>query len=306
VNHTVSNSTTNLDEPRVMQVVLGLSPGGTERLVIELTRRLRSTFGMPVCCLDEEGAWGRALVSEGCDVVALHRQAGLSPSLGLRIAELASARGATILHCHHYSPFVYGALAKLRNRCKVIFTEHGRLNNGPISIKRRVANQLLSRSADRVFAVSGDLKSHLVAEGFSPRQVQVIYNGIEIGPLPSREDRCRARQRLGYGDEDFVVAAVGRLDPVKDLATLVSAAELCARAGARIPFVLFGDGPERQLLEELIRQKRLQSVVRLFGHSDEVRTYLPGADAYLNTSVFEGVSLTILEAMAAGLPVVAT
>jgi len=87
---------------------------------------------------------------------------------------------------------------------------------------------------------------------------------------------------------------------------LVSAAELCARAGARIPFVLFGDGPERQLLEELIRQKRLQSVVRLFGHSDEVRTYLPGADAYLNTSVFEGVSLTILEAMAAGLPVVAT
>src|SRR5947208_1781015 len=144
---------------RVMQLVLSLSPGGTERLVIELCRRLAPTVESVVCCLDEAGEWASQLIDGGVPVVALGRTPGFHPSLALRVAQLLDRHGIDVLHCHHYSPYVYGALATtLKRRVHLVFTEHGRLSNAPPSIKRRWANPLLARLPGQICAVSGDLK----------------------------------------------------------------------------------------------------------------------------------------------------
>src|SRR5262245_45679479 len=95
-----------MSTPRVVQVVLSLSPGGTERLVIEIIRR--SHLPMAVCCLDDEGAWGSALKKEGILVRALHRRPGFHPTLGRQIFDLVKEQRANLIHCHQYSPFIYG------------------------------------------------------------------------------------------------------------------------------------------------------------------------------------------------------
>jgi len=292
--------------PRVLQVVLSLTPGGTERLVVETVKRLRSEFPMAVCCLDDEGAWARELTSCGVPVTALRRKSGFRPSLGRAIARAAKQHEATVLHCHHYSPFVYGCLARVAYGAgHVIFTEHGRLDDEPPSWKRRVANRVLRRLPEAVFAVSDDLRRHMIAAGFSPAVVKVIYNGIDIGPLPDRTARARVRGILGVGEEVLVVGTVARLDVVKDLGALVRATAALSRE-MPVALVVVGEGAERPLLENLAAELSVASQVRFLGHRDDARDLLAGCDVYANTSVSEGISLTILEAMAAGLPVVAT
>ena len=86
--------------PRIVQVVLSLAPGGTERLVIDMTRVLAGRRRCIVICLDEAGAWAPTLAQSGVTVYALHREPGFQPRLPQRIASLARAHGARILHCH--------------------------------------------------------------------------------------------------------------------------------------------------------------------------------------------------------------
>jgi glycosyltransferase involved in cell wall biosynthesis len=292
--------------PRVLQVVLSLNPGGTERLVVELARRLQDEAPAMVCCLDDAGAWAREVEPCGIEVVALERARGFRPMLGRAVAHLARRHEATVIHAHHYSPFVYSCLARLwRPGTRVIFTEHGRLSDTPPSAKRRLANRVLGRFPSRVFAVSEDLKRHLAGEGFATDALEVIYNGIEVGPVPDRKTRSDVRQALGVDDETFVVGTIARLDPVKDLGTLIEAA---ATVRAELPIVvaIVGDGPERPSLEAAARRFGVGAQIRFLGHREDARRWLAGCDAYVNCSISEGVSLTILEAMAAALPIIAT
>lgn len=290
---------------RVLQVVLQLDAGGTERLVIELVRRLQDRFPTSVCCLDEPGSWGRQLADEGVQVTALGRAPGFHPGLAWKLADVAARFNATVMHCHHYSPFVYGTLARLRlPRVRIVFTEHGRLSDAPPSRKRRLANRFLMMGSPAVYAVSHDLRRHLVAEGY-PERTGVIWNGIEPGVAPDEDARRHARRLMGLADGVKVVGTVARLDPVKDLGTLLQAVAIVRREVA-CRLVVVGDGPAREALKLRARALHIEDAVDWLGQRDDVRELLPGFDVYANSSISEGISLTLLEAMAAELPVVAT
>jgi glycosyltransferase involved in cell wall biosynthesis len=291
----------------VMQVVLSLAPGGTERLAIQLVNGLSDGFRMVVICLDESGDWASEVIDRGVRVVPLHRAPGFHPSLGVRIAKLAARYDAAVVHCHHYSPFVYGCIASLVNRrFGFVFTEHGRLSDAPPKLKRRAANLVLSRLPQSVFAVSASLKQHMVAEGFPDDRVGVIYNGVDPGPPPTPAARLEARRLLGIGEEPFLIGTAARLDTVKDLPTLINAVALLRLRVPAAHLVIVGDGDERSALESEIRRLQLEDRVTLTGYRADVRLLFSAFDVYVNSSISEGVSLTILEAMAAALPVVAT
>ncbi|MQA28882.1 MAG: glycosyltransferase [Luteitalea sp.] len=293
--------------PGVLQVVLSLASGGTERLVVETVKRLRRQFRMAVCCLDERGTLASELTAIGVPVTVLGRRPGFHPGLGKRIANLAEEQGASILHCHQYTPFVYGCCAKIwEPRTRVIFTEHGRLSDVGPSSKRRLANRLLRTLPTRVYTVSYDLRNHLVAEAFREGQVRVLHNGVKTAVQTTPSRRAEARQALDLPPAAFVIGAVGRLDPVKGLDTLMQAvATVRGRAGNTM-LVLVGDGPERERIEADVRRLGLESAVRLVGYRSDVSAIMPAFDVFVNASTTEGISLTILEAMSAGLPVVAT
>src|SRR2546425_505366 len=158
--------------PGVLHVVLSLGAGGTERLVIEVCSRLQSRFRMGVCCLDEPGLRARELTDRGIPVATLNRTPGFHPSLGRGIGKIARRHRADVLHCHHYSPFVYGRIATvLSPRLRLVFTEHGRLSDGPPSRKRQLVNPLLGRLPGLLYAVSDALRASMMAEGFPGRRI---------------------------------------------------------------------------------------------------------------------------------------
>lgn len=296
-----------MTRPRLLQVVLSLTPGGAESLVIALCRRLGEHFDFAVCCLDGVGPWADELRRSGVEVIGLERPPGFHPSLGRRIAAVARARGATLLHCHQYSPFVYGRVAQLcDSRLRVIYTEHGRLSDAPPSWKRQAVNPLLGRFSGAVVAVSCELREYMVRARFPRRRVRVIHNGIDPGAVVTADERLRARRALGFAAGTPVIATVARLDPVKDLLTLLNAVALVRRTLPEARLVIAGDGRERATLEARAAAPDLHGAVTFIGMRSDVRRLLPAADVYANSSISEGVSITILEAMAASVPVVAT
>jgi glycosyltransferase involved in cell wall biosynthesis len=292
--------------PRVLQVALSLNPGGTERLLLEIISRLHADIPMMLCCLDEPGAWAPELEARGVEVRASGRRPGFQPALGRWIARAARRHGATVIHAHHYSPFVYSCLGRLSApSVPILYTEHGRVSDAPPSAKRRRVNRFLRHAAKQVYAVSEDLKRFMVDEGFSADGIRVIYNGIAVGCRNNARVRADVRRRLGIPDATIVVGTIARLDPVKDLATLLGAVAATRMNGSLVLLVI-GDGPERASLERRAQELGLGAAVRFTGHQDNAREWLAACDVYVNSSISEGISLTILEAMAASLPVVAT
>jgi glycosyltransferase involved in cell wall biosynthesis len=291
---------------RVMQLVLSLSPGGTERLVVEICKGLQSRVDSVVCCLDEAGAWAAELDALGIPVIALGRRPGFHPELARKIADVIRSNRIDVVHCHHYSPYVYGLLASLITGVKLVFTEHGRLHDGQPSRKRQLVNPLLSLLPGRIFAVSGDLRQHMIKEGFPARCIEVIYNGIDPGPRPSEAARVAARAALGLSQDAFVIGTAGRLDPVKNLALLLQAHALVRDRVPGAQLAIIGDGPERAALESRAAALGASGSVMFAGYRSDVRALMQAFDVYVNSSNYEGVSLTILEAMASGVPVIAT
>jgi glycosyltransferase involved in cell wall biosynthesis len=292
---------------RVLQVVLTLGVGGTERLVIDLVRKLTGRIASSVCCIDEAGAWAPELTALDIPVAALNRAPGFQPGLARRIARVAADFHADVVHCHQYSPFVYGQLAALLNRrLRVVFTEHGRLSDAAPSIKRRMVNGMLGRLGAQIFAVSHNLREHMVAEGLPATRVGVIHNGIDVGPEPAETAARVARERLGLSRSSRVLGTVARLDPVKDFDTMLEATALVRDRHPDVKLVIVGDGQERARIESTIARRQLGASVVLAGHRPDARELLPAFDVYLNTSLSEGISIAVLEAMAATRPVIAT
>jgi L-malate glycosyltransferase len=290
-----------------MQLVLSLSPGGTERLVIEIVRALAGRIDFVVCCLDEPGEWANEVEALQVPVVVLSRRPGFRPRLALDLARVMKAHQIDVVHCHHYSPFVYGVLALLlRPATQLVFTEHGKLSGAGPSRKRRWVNPLLSRRRGHLRAVSADLRRHMLDEGFQPGRLSVLYNGIDPGERPSNADRHAARQALGLPHDALVVGTAGRLDPVKNLDLLLHTHAALTATHQHARTVIVGDGPERAALEAKAAELGIGDSVCFAGYRSDVRSLIPAFDVFLNCSAYEGVSLTILEAMAAALPVVAT
>jgi sugar transferase (PEP-CTERM/EpsH1 system associated) len=163
----------------------------------------------------------------------------------------------------------------------------------------------LSPFVTEFVTVSGDLARWLVEEVRVPaRKVRTIYNGVDAERF-APGNRTVARQALGIPPDWAVAGTVGRLDPVKDQAGLIHAFAQVASIG-KGALVIAGDGPSRRQLEAVIGELRLGERVRLLGERDDVASILRALDVFVLPSIGEGISNAILEAMATGLPVIAT
>jgi glycosyltransferase involved in cell wall biosynthesis len=295
----------NVRKPRVLQLVLSLAPGGTERLVVEICRQLADRVESTVCCLDEKGKLAAEVEELGIPVVALGRQPGFHPSLARRIAAIIKERHIDVVHCHQYSPYVYGLLASLITRVRLVYTEHGRLTSEPIR-KRQLVNPLLALLPGRICAVSAALKGHMVREGFPAHCIRVVHNGIDPGARITAGQRRVVRASLGLPDDAYVAGTAGRLVTVKNVPVMLQAHALLRRSIPSAHLVVVGDGPERAALEQQALALGIAGAVTFTGYRSDVRNVMAALDVYLNSSLYEGVSLTILEAMAGGLPVIAS
>ncbi len=297
------------DKATICQVLHGLWVGGAEVLAARLARQFGTSFRFVFVCLDELGSLGQELRAEGFPVEVLERRSGVDWRCALRLGRLLRRERVDLVHAHQYTPFFYSLMARfLYRRPAVLFTEHGRHYPDYPRRKRMLANRLLLQRRDRVVGVGEAVRQALIRnEGLPTERVSVIYNGIDLTRFANGvHERLAVRQEIGVGAADLVLLQVARLDYLKDHATAVRMLERVVPAcpGARL--VLVGEGPERAKIEELVQARNLAPYVRWLGLRNDVARLMRVADLFLLTSISEGIPLTVIEAMAAGLPVVST
>lgn len=295
--------------PVVGQLVHSLNVGGAEVLAGNLARRLRDRYRFVFFCLDEAGTGAGRLRDEGFDVEVIGRRDGLDWRCPMRLASHWRHYRVQIVQAHQYTPFFYAQLARFRNgRTPIIFTEHGRHFPDFPRLKRKIANRILLRRSDRVVAVGRSVKQALIDnEGIPADRIEVIPNGIDTERFqPSATQRQQVRAEFVIGPNDYWVLMVARLDPIKDHITAIQSATQASRKVSGLKLALVGDGPERGKIENYIQEHRLSSHVQLLGTRHDVPRLLTGADTLLLTSVSEGIPLTVIEAMASGVPIVGT
>jgi glycosyltransferase involved in cell wall biosynthesis len=292
-----------MSAPRLAYVVNALHPGGTEKLVFEMSLAYAKDFDVLVVCLDDPGSWGRDLRARGIRVECVWRQPGLDLSMPRKLAALFRAHGTQLVHAHQCTPWFYSALSRLFHSApKLVLEEHGRFYPEVTNRPRAFVNRMLIRRLTHEFvAVSEDIRSRLQQyEGLDARQVQVIYNGIVPFSRLEGAGRSALRRQLGLADADFVAGTVGRFDPIKNLPMLVAA---LAEARRRVPSVrglLVGDGPEMPRVRELLRQEGLEDSVVLTGYRSDARDLVQCMDLFILPSFSEGTSMALLEAMYSG------
>jgi glycosyltransferase involved in cell wall biosynthesis len=248
---------------------------------------------------------------EGIDLVCFDRKPGRDWSVSLRMAKAIRERDLDIVHAHQYTPFFYAALAKklcLRPP-KLILTEHGRHYPDVVSAKRRAVNRLvLDRLADAVTACCRfSAKGLSQNDGFAGARIQIIENGIEVDRYgPSGADKHALKTQLGLNPSRRYIIHVARHHPVKDQPTLLRGFALAEADLPDVDLLMVGDGPLRGELEDLARQLRIEARVQFLGIRSDIPDLMRAADAFALTSVSEAASLTLLEALASGLPTVAT
>ena len=296
-------------EGAICQLAHGLPVGGAEVLIDRFARSLRHRYRIVVACLDEIGELGEQLAADGIKVVHLGRRSGFDWRCVRRLSRLVAEERIGVIHAHQYTPFAYALATRVfGRRPPVVFTEHGRFYPDLPNFKRKVFNRLMPGPGDRFVAVGRSVRQALIDnEGLPPNRVEVIYNGVDLSTYGEQiVGRRHLRSELGIAEGEFLVLQVARLDTIKDHATAVRTIALAANRIPGIRLFLAGGGPEKSSIEHAIVRHGLDGRVVMLGQRDDVRRLLAAADAFLLTSVSEGIPMTIIEAMAAGVPVVAT
>jgi glycosyltransferase involved in cell wall biosynthesis len=295
---------------RVGFVLHVMQVAGAEVLVAETIRRLGTRIDPTILCLDAIGPLGEQLQAEGVPVVAFGRRPGRDWRVVRLLARELRDRRIDVIHAHQYTPFFYSALARVAagGRPRLMFTEHGRHYPDVVGTSRRVINRLLlARLATETNAVCRFSADALKAvDGFSGVPVGVVENGIDPSRYRSDGDVRAARQLIGLDVDREYVANIARFHPVKDQASLVVAFRTVASARDDVDLLLVGDGPLRPQLEEQVHRLGLDARVKFLGIRRDVPDVLAAATVFCLNSVSEAASLTLMEAMAAGRPVVVT
>jgi len=289
---------------RVLHLTYDMGIGGTEQVINQLVRGMDPAQVCHRICVIEGsvGAIGRALQQHGIGIDVLQRQPGFDWRLIKAIRALIKQHKIDIVHCHQYTPWVYGWFSALGTEAKVIFTEHGRFYPDRHRYKAWLINKLMAATTYKITAISKATKAALVEYEFIPEhKIDVIYNGIE--PLVSTEEgRAKARQELGLQPGQRVIGTVARLDPIKNQAMLLEAFAVVAPTFPELQLLLVGDGPKRQHLEQLTKDLQLTQRVIFAGFQSPATDYMALMELFLLPSLSEGTSMTLLEAMSLGIP----
>ena len=280
---------------RVAHISSGLEIGGLEKLLIEFARFAnRDRFEMVFISLAGRGVLADRLESLGWTVRTMDAGSGFRPGLILKLARLLRQLRTNVVHTHDIRPLIYGApAARLARIPRVIHTRHGR--DFRDTRRQTTLHNLAARFADHFVCISQDNARFTVENGVSRSRVQSLLNGIDLERFSYRGPQA-----------DGPAVVVARLSPEKDIETLLRACAVVVREHPGFQLEVAGDGPCRASLEKLRRELELQRNVVFHGTVDDVPGLLARAQMFVLPSLTEGISLTLLEAMACGLPVVAT
>ena len=297
---------------RILHVVDHLGKGGLENGLVNLIEHLDpARFEHVVYAIRKLGPNADRLAKSRVQVLCQGKQDSDSRFQVGNLARAIRQVQPDIVHSRNWAAVEAVLAGRWVRFCKVVHSEHGLEAgvNAPEPKRRIWFRRLAYHLADRVLSVSYQLRDlHVSRTGFDPDRITVIHNGVDRTRFyPDPATRARIRQEFGIAEDQFCVGCVGNLFPVKGHLTALQGIEGLAAQNRNFRLLLIGEGPEREKLEGFLAQRPdWKHRVQLLGTCHRVPELLQAMDVYVLPSIAEGISNSLLEAMASGIPVVAT
>ena len=292
--------------PKVLHVITDTGWGGAERHALALTTGLvQRGHDCQVAYLVGDGYLDTAFEARGIRTTNLRARSWLDPVALARLIRLARRERFDLLHAHLFPGEVFATLAALRlGGVPLICTKH----NDEAFLRKwhfRMLHRVISYRASRTIAISDHVRRFTMETGtaHSPRVLTIRYGYDPPAVLPTRE---ASRATRGVPAGAFLVGAAGRLAAQKGHRHLIEAIPALAPEIPNVQVVIMGEGPMRPALERRTRELGVDRHVRLPGFHPDVQSFLCGLDVFVMPSLWEGFGLVLLEAMAAGRPIVAS
>lgn len=302
--------------PRLIaHVIHRLDFGGLENGLVNLINRIpQERYHHAIICMTDYSDFAKRITNPAVSLHALHKKDGKDPSVYLRLWRMLRQLKPHIVHTRNLSALEAGVVAWFAGVPGRVHGEHGRDSydidgsNKKYLLLRRLCQPFIQR----YIPLSRDLETWLMGAVKIPKsKIRQIYNGVDSKRFRV-PDGGRAPLPLdGFaGADQLVIGTVGRVQEVKDQLTLVRAvASLAGRSDEyrqRLRLMIVGDGPMFKEVEALVQKRGISELTWLAGARDDIPQLLQAMDLFVLPSKAEGISNTILEAMATGLPVIAT
>ncbi|MFC1498903.1 glycosyltransferase [Verrucomicrobiota bacterium] len=292
----------------IIHVLSTLDPGGMEGGVVNIVNGIDpEKFKVSICCLESSGILEQKIQKDKRRIFVMNKKPGRAWFLPFRLKKLFREQNAHIVHTHNYSTLIYGALGSLfPGGPRLVHGEHGDL---PLQINNSwymFVRKLLCSGAAGFHTVSKSLK-HMLEKyvGIPSGKIRHIPNGLDLKRFMPH-DRLLLRKEAGFSEEEFILVAIGSFYPWKNQKLVIETASGLRKRGLNFIMLLIGEGPLEKELKTMVKEKDLENHVRFPGYMNNIEDYLNLSDVLIQPSLTEGMANTIMEAMACGIPVLAS
>lgn len=279
----------------MVHVTFGLEIGGLEKLLVQYARHIAAEYQTSFICLGCDGPIGAELRNSGYEVVTLDQPSGVRPHLWWQLFRHFRRVKPDVVHSHDIRPMIYAAPAAwAAGVSRRVHTQHGRSIGD--SSRQHLMVRYASRFVTDLIGVSSNVTEMTTAASWRPQMRHTVRNGIDALPYQST-------RRI---ENPHQILCVARLSPEKGVDVLVDAMAILAHQDSRWHLNIAGDGLCRSAIKEQIERLNLDDRVTVLGSICDVAERLSETGVFVLPSHSEGVSLTLLEAMFASVPIVAT
>ena len=291
---------------KVLYLLNFAGKAGTERYVETLVKYL-SADGLvePYFAYNEGGLLVERLEAMGVPCRRVEMRRRFDRKAAKALAALCAEWDIDVVHCHYLREHYTALLAKKYNKkIRVVYTNHFVLANDFVT---RLSNRFMDKKQDQMIAVCNKGREQLIANGWSGDRIQVIFNAVDMDAWAGDRSESTLRAELGLDEDRFVMLCASRFADDKGHKYLIDSIKRLTEL-TDVPFtlVLAGDGPLLEPTRQQVRDLGLEDYVKFIGFRKDIKNLYKGSDLYVNSSQHEALSFLIIEAMAAGLPVIAT
>lgn len=291
--------------PRILHLIPTLNRAGTEKQLCLLARGLmRAGFDTHVCVLANEGPLAEMLRPAGIQPTFLNKRWTFDLRVYWELKRLIERLKPDIIHSWRCVANAYAMAEAVAGGVRRFIASYRTMEPVTSTLRSRLDREIGRRSAGLV-ANSWGVKDFYVQNGLPEEKFQIIPNAVEMPP-PTNFTRRQILDELGLPEESRLIGMVGRLLPHKRLKDAIWAADLLKVVRKDVHLLIFGEGPHLDRLRMFRGQVRITDHVHFLGSQSDLQRYYPHFDLLWSTSAYEGQSNAILEAMAAGVPVVAS
>ena len=289
-----------------MQITHDLAIGGLQQVIVNICRTInRELFDVSVLCLRGLGEFVPVVQGLGINVFCLP-QGEIDYFPFLKIARILRQQKIDVLHVHNTQPLIEGTISSLLTNVRtIIHTDHAR--NFPDKLRYMIAEWLVSHFVYKMVGVSEHTSKNLqIYEKISHRKIITIHNGIDGTIYDGAMDTLQKKTELGIHSDGPVIGLGVRLSRQKGITYLLKAMPHILAVHQDATLVIAGDGPLKSDLEAEVDRLGLGKAVIFVGARSDMHSILKCFDIYILPSLWEGLPMVLLEAMAAGVPIIAT